>query len=53
VSPKDREYQSLLASRSVTPSLANLWTGYALVYLRPTTRFTVLPRASLLPGLGL
>ena len=35
------------------PPLANLWTASAVGYLRPTTRFTLLPRASLLPGLGL
>jgi len=34
-------------------ALANLLTARAVGYLRPTTRFTLVPRASLLPGLGL
>jgi len=32
---------------------ANVWSASAVGYRRPTTRFTLVPRASLLPGLGL
>jgi hypothetical protein len=40
----------LSAGLAATPAAT---TGTAVLYLRPSTRFTLLPRASLLPGLGL